>query len=357
MGWQKKKIHMLRRAVIIGSGPAAHTAAIYLGRALLSPLLFEGFLANGIAAGGQLTTTTEIENFPGHVSIMGPLLTEKLREQSLHNGAEIITETVNSIDLSSRPFKILTDSTGTTHFHVKICKKKFHSKLFHRIIYHKEVLAEAVIIATGAVARRLPVKGAGEDGYWNRGVSACAVCDGAAPIFRNKPVFVIGGGDSALEEAIFLTRYASAVTVVHRREDLRASKVMQGRARANAKITFLMSSEVVECHGDGKRLGSLSVRNALTGEVKTHEAAGMFFAVGHEPATKFLAGQVPLDEDGYIVVNPGTAETGLEGVYAAGDVADKRWRQAITAAGSGCVAALQVEHFLSEQDSKKGAKL
>ena len=185
------------------------------------------------------------------------------------------------------------------------------------------------------------------------------MCDGAAPIFRNKPVFVIGGGDSALEEAIFLTKYASSVTVVHRREDLKASQIMQSRAKANPKISFIMSSEVIECLGDkdGKRLGSISIKDGLTNKIKTHEASGMFFAVGHDPATKFLNGQVPLDEDGYIVVKPGTAETAIKGVYAAGDVADKRWRQAITAAGSGCIAALQVEHFLSEQEIKKGEEV
>lgn len=268
---------------------------------------------------------------------------------------------VSQVDLSSRPFKVVSEGGSTT------------------------VLAKSLIIATGAVAKRLPIPGAGEGPgtvgnetntpffffssvtcgfvfvfyrrfniagqYWNRGVSACAVCDGAAPIFRNNPLIVIGGGDSAMEEATFLTKYASGVTIVHRSSKLRASKVMQERAKANPKITFVLNAEVVECLGDGKKLGSVVVRHNDTGSTSTLPASGLFFAIGHTPATAFLQGQLKLDEDGYIATNPGTSETSVEGVFAAGDVQDKKWRQAITAAGSGCVAALQAEHFVSSHIS------
>lgn len=309
---------------IIGSGPAAHTAAIYASRAELHPILFEGFLANGIAAGGQLTTTTDVENFPGFPEgILGVELTSKFREQSVRFGTKVFTETVERVDLSKRPFKVYTDE--------------------------KEVTAQTLIIATGAVARRLEFKGSDEEnGFWNRGISACAVCDGAAPIFRNKPIAVIGGGDSAMEEANFLTKYGSKVYIIHRRQELRASKIMAKRAQDNPKIEFVLDSVVMEAYGNERGLlGGVKVKNLVTEEVTDLQVSGLFFAIGHEPATKFLQGQVELEEDGYILTAPDSTATNIPGVFAAGDVQDKKYRQAITAAGSGCMAALEAEHFLS----------
>jgi thioredoxin reductase (NADPH) len=318
-------IKMHTKVCIVGSGPAAHTAAIYAARAELKPLLFEGWMANGIAAGGQLTTTTDVENFPGFPGgIMGDELVTKFREQSLSFGTEVFTETVEKIDFSKRPFELWTDS--------------------------RHVTADTVIISTGAVARRLEFQGSGEgkDGYWNKGISACAVCDGAAPIFRNNPIAVIGGGDTAMEEANFLTKYGSKVYVIHRRDTLRASKIMQKRAFDNPKIEFIWNSEVVEAVGNDKgMLGSIKVKNVVTGDVTSYDVNGIFFAIGHDAATKFLDGQITLDETDYIVTAPDSTMTNIPGVFAAGDVQDKKWRQAITAAGTGCMAALEAEHFLA----------
>ena len=259
-----------------------------------------------------MTTTTDVENFPGFPNgINGYELTNNFREQSINCGATIRTETVTSIDTSARPFRVLTDKT--------------------------ECLADTVIICTGAVARRLDFPGSGEgNGFWNKGISACAVCDGAAPMFRGKPIAVIGGGDSAMEEAGFLSKYGSKVYIVHRRDTLRASKVMQRRAEANPKIEFLWNSTVTEATGDDAGfLAAITVKNLKTDECSTVEVAGLFFAIGHEPATKFLQGQLKLDEDNYIKTEPGSTETSVPGIFAAGDVQDKKWRQAITAAGTG----------------------
>ncbi|KAI0905495.1 hypothetical protein F4824DRAFT_454210 [Ustulina deusta] len=322
---------MHNKVVIIGSGPAAHTAAVYLARAELKPVLYEGFMANGVAAGGQLTTTTEIENFPGFPDgIMGGQLMEDMKKQSERFGTTIISETVSKLDLSERPFKYETEwSPGEVH------------------------TADAIILATGASARRLGL--AGEDKYWQSGVSACAVCDGAVPIFRNKPLVVIGGGDSAAEEATFLTKYGSHVTVLVRRDELRASNIMAKRLLNHPKVTVRFHSKGVEIKGDGKLMTHLVVENTVTGEQETIEANGLFYAIGHDPATALVKGQVETDSEGYVVTKPGTPMTSVEGVFAAGDVQDKRYRQAITSAGTGCMAALDAEKFISELEDHEAA--
>lgn len=253
---------------------------------------------------------------------MGPDICERFRKQSERFGTRIFTETVTKVDTKSHPFKIQTDK---------------HT-----------VVADTVILATGAVAKRLefPGSGEGEGGFWQRGISACAVCDGAAPIFRKKPLIVIGGGDSAMEEAGFLAKYASKVYIVHRRDELRASKIMQKRAMNNPKIEFLYSHEVVEAKGDDL-MRSAVVKDKKTGETREIEANGLFFAIGHKPASDFLEGQVETDEDGYIVTKPDSTATSVNGIFAAGDLQDKKWRQAVTAAGTGCMAALEAEHYIA----------
>ncbi len=308
----------VEKVVIIGSGPAGHTAAIYAARANLEPLMFEGFMAAGVAAGGQLTTTTEVENYPGFPEgIDGSKLMEMMRAQSARFGTRIETETVEKVDLARRPFVVTTSD--------------------------RTVQAESVIIATGATAKRLFLPG--EDRLWQCGISACAVCDGALPIFRGKPLVVIGGGDTASEEANYLTKFASKVYVVHRRDELRASKIMAQRLLNNPKVEMVWDSAAEETIGE-KYLTGVRVKNLKTNQTRVLEAAGLFYAIGHVPNTEFLAGQVKLDETGYIVTVPGTTQTSVEGVFACGDVQDKVWRQAVTAAGTGCMAALEAERFL-----------
>ncbi|KAI9744424.1 MAG: thioredoxin-disulfide reductase [Claussenomyces sp. TS43310] len=321
---------MHSKVVIIGSGPAAHTAAVYLSRAELQPVLYEGMLANGIAAGGQLTTTTDVENFPGFPKgIGGQELMENMRAQSERFGTQIISETVAKVDLSSRPFKYWAEYEEDGEPHT----------------------ADAIIIATGASARRLGLQG--EETYWQNGISACAVCDGAVPIYRNKPLFVIGGGDSAAEEAMFLTKYGSHVTVLVRKEQLRASKTMAKRLLANKKVTVMFNTVGVEIKGDDKGLMShMVIKDVKSGKEETMDANGLFYAVGHDPATALVKGQLDCDEDGYVITKPGTSQTNVEGVFAAGDVQDKRYRQAITSAGSGCIAALEAEKFLAELEDE-----
>ncbi|KAJ4418678.1 thioredoxin-disulfide reductase [Neurospora sp. IMI 360204] len=318
---------MHSKVVIIGSGPAAHTAAVYLGRAELKPVLYEGFMANGIAAGGQLTTTTEIENFPGFPDgIMGQELMDRMKAQSERFGTTIVSETVAKVDLSARPFKYATEWSP----------EEYHT-------------ADAIILATGASARRLHLPG--EEKYWQNGISACAVCDGAVPIFRNKHLVVIGGGDSAAEEAMYLTKYGSHVTVLVRKDKLRASHIMAHRLLNHEKVTVRYNTVGVEVKGDEKGLMShLVVKDVTTGKEETLEANGLFYAIGHDPATALVKGQLETDADGYVVTKPGTTLTSVEGVFAAGDVQDKRYRQAITSAGTGCMAALDAEKFLSEHE-------
>ncbi|EJO78489.1 thioredoxin-disulfide reductase [Leptospira interrogans] len=316
---------MAHKIVIIGSGPAGHTAAIYAARANLNPVMYEGFMAGGIAAGGQLTTTTEVENFPGFPEgIDGTKLTQLFREQSIKYGTKIMTQTITKVDFSSRPFKLWSDD--------------------------ELIEAQAVIIATGATAKRMNV--IGEDIYWQRGISACAVCDGALPIYRNKELVVVGGGDSAVEEASHLTKFASKVYLVHRRDSLRASKIMQKRATTHPKIEIIWNSQVKEAKGDGKSLTSLTLENTTNGQKKELPVGGLFYAIGHKPNTDIFQGILDLDESGYIKTVPGSTKTNIEGIFAAGDVQDKIYRQAVSAAGSGCMAALDAERWLESREEE-----
>jgi thioredoxin reductase (NADPH) len=312
----------MENIVIIGSGPAAHTAAIYSGRAQLDPLLFEGLLAGGVAAGGQLTTTTEVENYPGFPEgISGPDLMVRCREQSLKCGARIETLTVDRVDLSKKTFSVFA---GSKHIQTKV-----------------------IIIATGATAKRMNVPG--EEKLWQKGISACAVCDGALPVFRNKILFVIGGGDTACEEATFLTKYGSKVVMCVRREQMRASKAMQKRVLSNPKIEIMWNTSLLEVIGE-KSLSQVKVVNHQSKQESVLPAGGLFYAIGHVPNTTFLNGQITCDESGYIMTQPGSTRTSVKGVFACGDVQDKVFRQAVTAAGTGCMAALEAERYLSEHE-------
>lgn len=312
---------MTEQLVIIGSGPAGLTAAIYAARANLKPFLIEGFQEGGIP-GGQLMITTTIENFPGFPdAIQGPQLMANMREQALGHGTRITTDDVTEADLSRRPFK-LTTANGET------------------------CTANALIVASGATARHLPLDS--EKKYWGRGISACATCDGSLPVFRNKELAVIGGGDTAIEEALHLTRFASKVFLIHRRSELRASKVMQNRAKTNPKIQILWNKTVEEFMG-GKTLDSLKLRDTVTGEASELAVAGAFEAIGHIPNTGFLKGRIATNDLGYIVTLPGSTHTNVEGVFAAGDVQDHKYRQAVTAAASGCMAAKEAEDWLRDQ--------
>lgn len=307
------------KLLIIGSGPAGYTAAIYAARANLAPVLFEGFYMG--LAGGQLMTTTEVENYPGFPDgVTGPELIDRFRAQAIRFGTEIISEDIERIDLSQQPFKA------------------YGSKLSFE--------TDAIIIATGATANRLDIQGARDGEFWQKGVTACAVCDGAAPIFRNKPLYVVGGGDTAIEEALFLTKFGSKVYIVHRRDQLRASKIMQERALKHPKVEILWDSVIVAVEGD-QVVNSVTVENVKTQKREKREAGGVFFAIGHTPNTAFLQGQISLHPNGYIKVLKGT-RTNIEGVFAAGDVQDHEYRQAVTAAGSGCMAALEAERWLAE---------
>ncbi|WP_337100248.1 thioredoxin-disulfide reductase [Paenibacillus sp. YIM B09110] len=303
----------MHKTIIIGTGPAGLTAAIYLARANMEPLVIEGW-----QPGGQLTTTTEVENFPGFPEgILGSELMSNMRKQAQRFGATFKTGSVKSVDFSKRPYTLDVEGIG-------------------------ELQAESIIISTGASAKYLGIPGEQEN--IGRGVSTCATCDGF--FFRGKKIIVVGGGDSAMEEAVFLTRFASEVRLVHRREELRASKIMQDRARANDKIVWSLNRTPLEVAATGMGLQGLKVLNNETGEEELLETDGLFVTIGHTPNTGFLGGQIDTDDQGYIIVKPGTSETNIPGVYACGDVQDRNYRQAITAAGSGCMAALDCERYL-----------
>ena len=310
----------LHQVVIIGSGPAGCTAAIYASRAERQPFLFEGFSSGGMP-GGQLMTTTGVENFPGFPEpVNGPELMMRMKEQAKAYGTTSVMEDVVGVDLSERPF--LVEGTQT------------------------KARAQALIVATGAVARRLDLLG--EDRLWTKGVSACAICDGGLPIYRDQVLAVVGGGDTACEEALYLTRFAKKVRMIVRRDVLRASKIMQEAVLANEKIEMLWKTSPIELLGDDA-LEAVRVRDNATGEERNIEFRGLFYAVGHKPNTDFLNGQLELDEIGYIVVRRPTTRTSVEGVFAGGDVADHVYRQAVTAAGGGCKAAMEADRWLTEK--------
>jgi thioredoxin reductase (NADPH) len=307
----------VRDVIIIGSGPAGYTAAIYAARAKLNPLVFEG----SVTAGGALMQTTDVENYPGFPDgILGPELMDALRKQAERFGAELVSDDVVAVDLSAEPKVVKTDTTTS--------------------------LARAVIIATGSKYKELGVPG--EKQLAGHGVSWCATCDGF--FFREQDIAVIGGGDSALEEATFLTRFAKSVTLVHRRSTLRASKIMQDRAFANPKIKFLWDSETIEMVGEQK-LSGLRVKNVRTGEEQVVPVTGVFVAIGHSPRSELFDGQLATDPDGYLLVEQPSTRTAIDGVFACGDAVDRTYRQAITAAGTGCSAAIDAERWLAAHES------
>ncbi|WP_328582794.1 thioredoxin-disulfide reductase [Streptomyces sp. NBC_00370] len=314
----------VRNVIIIGSGPAGYTAALYTARASLKPLVFEG----AVTAGGALMNTTDVENFPGfRDGIMGPDLMDNMRAQAERFGAELVPDDINAVDLTGE-IKTVTDTAGTVH------------------------RAKAVIVTTGSQHRKLGLPN--EDALSGRGVSWCATCDGF--FFKDQDIAVVGGGDTAMEEATFLSRFAKSVTIVHRRDTLRASKTMQDRAFADPKIKFAWDSEVAEIHGDPKLTG-LTLRSTVTGEPYSLPVTGLFIAVGHDPRTELFKGQLDLDNDGYLKVDAPSTRTNITGVFGAGDVVDHTYRQAITAAGTGCSAALDAERFLAAlSDTEKTAE-
>ncbi len=314
--------HEVRDLIIIGGGPAGYTAALYAGRAELRPLVIEGF-----QWGGQLMITSDVENYPGYADgVMGPAMMQDFRRQAERFGAEFVTDDVTRVDFSERPFRIWVDKD--------------------------EYQARSVIVATGASARWLGLDS--EQRLQGRGVSACATCDGA--FFKEKRIVVVGGGDSAFEEALFLTRFGTKVTLVHRRNDFRASQIMVSRALANPKIELLTPYAVDEVLGETMVTG-LRLRNTDTDELREIEAEGFFVAIGHDPNTKLFVDQLDHDENGYLITQPGSTETNVPGVFAVGDVQDHIYRQAITAAGSGCMGALDAERYLADLESESGKAL
>ncbi len=305
----------VRNVIVIGGGPAGYTAALYAARANLEPLVIEGF-----QWGGQLMITSDVENYPGYPDgVLGPEMMIEFRRQAERFGTEFITDDVTKVDFSERPFRVWV---GDDEYH-----------------------ANAVVIATGASARWIGIES--EERLKGRGVSACATCDGA--FFRDKHIYVVGGGDSAMEEALFLTRFGARVTIVHRRDEFRASQIMLDRARGNEKIDFITNAVVEEVLGD-EFITGLRLRNTQTGETWDVEAGGLFVAIGHDPNTKLFLDQLDHDESGYLITEPRSSATNVPGVFAVGDVQDHVYRQAITAAGSGCMGALDAERFLAEQE-------
>lgn len=315
----------MENVVILGAGPAGCTAALYTARAKLEPVLLEGALSQEIMPGGQLMTTTEVENYPGYPDgVTGPQMMQDLKKQAARFDARIVSKTATAIDLSSRPFTITSDS------------ETWETK--------------ALIIATGATARYMGLES--EQRFLNLGVSACATCDGALPRFRDNPVVVVGGGDSAMEEALFLTQFAGQVHVIHRRDEFRASKIMGDRVLAHGKIVVEWNSVVDEVLGtDQDGVTGVRVKDVKTGETREIECTGYFCAIGHTPNTALFQGVLDMDETGYLVTKPDSSYTNIEGVFAAGDVQDRIYRQAITAAGSGCMAALDCTRWLEAQEA------
>jgi thioredoxin reductase (NADPH) len=312
----------IENVVIIGSGPAAWTAAIYAARANLKPLVFEGEPVGTELPGGQLMLTTDIENFPGFPEpLSGPELMERIKAQAVHHGTRVVSELVKQVDVAQRPFTITPNYSGP-------------------------VQAHTVIIATGAAAKWIGLDSEIRLAQIGGGVSACAVCDGAMPFYRNKRLAVVGGGDTAMEEAMYLTKFASEVVIVHRRDSFRASKVMANRVLSHPKVRVLWNSRVTEVLG-GDFITGLQIEDTVTGEASEIEVGGLFVAIGHTPNTKFLGGQIDVTEHGYIKVSSWRTATNVEGVFAAGDVIDDYYRQAITSAGTGCMAALEAERWLA----------
>jgi thioredoxin reductase (NADPH) len=312
----------VRELIIVGGGPAGYTAALYAARANLEPLVLEGF-----RWGGQLMITSDVENYPGYPDgVMGPDMMADFRRQAERFGAEFVTDDVTKVDFSEHPFRLWIEDV--------------------------EYRAKSVVIATGASARWLGLPG--EQVYQGRGVSACATCDGA--FYKNCELIVVGGGDTAMEEATFLTRFASKVTVVHRRDEFRASPIMLDRARQNEKIDFITNAVVEDISGDGK-VESVTLRDTETGRTWEHPVGGVFVAIGHDPNTKLFVDQLDHDAAGYLITKAGSTETNIPGVFAAGDVQDHTYRQAVTAAGSGCMAALDAERFLAAEEGHAGTAL
>jgi len=312
----------VRELIIIGGGPAGYTAALYAARANLEPLVIEGF-----QWGGQLMITSDVENYPGYPDgAMGPEMMAEFRRQAERFGTEYVTDDVTKVDFSERPYRVWVEDT--------------------------EYRAKTVIVATGASARWLGL--AGEQTYQGRGISACATCDGA--FFKDRELIVVGGGDTAMEEAVFLTRFATKVTVVHRRADFRASQIMLDRARQHEKIEFITNAVIEDIHGDGK-VESVTLRDTQTGRTWQLTVGGVFVAIGHDPNTKLFVDQLDHDPEGYLLTKPRSTETNVPGVFAAGDVQDHTYRQAVTAAGSGCMAALDAERFLAAEEGHDGSVL
>jgi thioredoxin reductase (NADPH) len=314
-------VDVVRNLIIIGSGPSGYTAALYAARANLNPLIIEG-----VQSGGALMTTTEVENFPGHPDgILGPELMDNMRKQAERFGAEFLTDDVTRVEFGERPTEAGTEGLKTVY------------------VGETEYFARAVILATGSAWR--PIGIPGEQELLGHGVSSCATCDGF--FFRNQHIVVVGGGDSAMEEATFLTRFAETVTIVHRRDSFRASKVMQVRALTNPKIKVEWNSVVEEILGDDGKVVGARLRNLQTGETKVLDVTGVFVAIGHDPRSELFKGQIELDDEGYVQVDAPSTRTNIPGVFAAGDLVDHTYRQAITASGTGCAAALDAERFIA----------